>query len=278
MLQPLRQEGTSSCLALADGVETVRPLLQRLLVESDTLNVAWQGGYQSATPGTAFFFAYQAAMRCIDPDLQPGAIAAFVISEREMKSLSTMATCVNADGTISGVKSHAMLASSGLEKLYVVARQDESIVCCLVDRSAPGVAVAESSKAQPFMPDLPHSPLMFSDTPAQVFCRDAHERLNKPFRYWEDVHGVLAMASWMCRQSPQHCDELTVLACQLAELFRADGSAYTLAAMDSFERLFALLESVSQTLPAEARQLWQRDRMLMVFTQPLRQKIRSRLS
>ncbi len=278
MLQPFGQEGTPSCLALADGVETVRPLLQRLLIESDTLNVAWQGGYQSATPGTAFFFAYQAAMRCVDPDLQPDAIAAFVISERGMKSLRTMATCVNADGTLSGAKSHAMLAKSGLETLYVVAREEENILCYRLSRSAPGISVTDSSKAQPFMPDLPHFPLTFDHAPADLFCADAHDRLNKPFRYWEDVHGLLAMTGWMCGQLAQPPQELTAGASELAILFRANGSHYSLAALDCFERLFALLESVARMLPPAANQLWQRDRMLLIFTQPLRQKIRSRLS
>lgn len=278
MLQPLTQEGSPSCLALADGTETVRPVLQQLLLQYDPLNVAWLGGYRSATPGTAFFFAYQAAMRCIDPALEPDAIAAFVISERGMKSLSAMATCMNPDGSLSGAKSHAMLADKGLNQLYVVARQEDDLICCRVDRTAPGVAVVPTAKSQPFMPDLPHSPLIFDHAPADLFCRDAHQQLNKPFRYWEDVHGLLAMTSWMCARLPQHAAELVAQASELAALYVADRRAYSLAALDKFEALLGTLEMVAAELPVAASKMWQRDKMLLVFTQPLRQRIRHRLS
>lgn len=274
MLLPFPQRASASCVSLADSFDAVSERLQQLLRDYDLLNTAWLGGYQSATPGTAFFFAYQAAMRRVDPVLSDDEIAAFVISERGMKSLRNMATELGADGCISGAKSHAMLAATNLNSLYVVARKGEDLVCCKVKNGDAGVSVPVSEKSQPFMPDLPHSPVCFDHTPCELFCDDAHLRLNKPFRFWEDVMGLLALSGWLCGQAESVSSSLLEAAESLAAAYMNNPDGYDLRALNAFDALFMRAEEAAAELPETAAQLWQRDKLLLVFTQPLRQKIR----
>lgn len=265
-------------LDLSSAPDVVRRHLGLLLSEGDTLNAAWQGGCLSATPGTAFFFGYQAAMRCVDSALPPDTIAAFCISEKGVRSLRDMTT-VFAPPLLNGAKSHAMLAGIGLDRCYVVAHQDDDLVCAVVDMTAAGINVQPSGKPQPFMPDLPHLPLRFENAEATLFCPDANNRLNKPFRYWEDVHGLLALTGWLASLLPaDDADALRLQASELAGQFRRAADAYSLITVDAVQQLLEKADAAAQLLPAEQQALWQRDRMLMVFTQPLRVRIREKLS
>lgn len=266
-------------ISLTNAPDAVRSSLGHWLSELSTTQAAWVAGQCSDTPGTAFFCGYQAAMRCLDPSLQPSLWAAFCISEKGLKSLKEMSCNLDAQGFLSGQKSHAMLAGQGLDLCYVVARSGAELVCLQVDMQTPGVEIGQAGKPQPFMPDLPHLPLVFTLVSGHFFSSEADERLNKPFRYWEDVHGLLALAGWMASwlregQNP----ELVEAAERLQQIFTATPGGYCVLALDAVDLLFNLMEKAAGGMPEPQRLLWQRDRMLLVFTQPLRQKIRAKIS
>ncbi|WP_430460107.1 hypothetical protein ACQUQU_12910 [Thalassolituus sp. LLYu03] len=282
MSSPHDAAGPSGRISLQASADDVRRSLKDLLSAHALTDAAWLGGELSLTPGTAFFFGYQCAMRCVDPALRPDQWAAFCVSEKGVKSLRDMSTVYAAESGLSGVKSHAMLAGRGLDTCYVIARAADDpgqLVCVVATPDSSGVQIHDSGKPQPFMTDLPHLALSFADTPARFFCADANERLNKPFRCWEDVHGVLALAAWVASWLPaEQALPMRQQADVLAKAFAVDTSGYRLPVLNAVEALFALTDELSASLPTEQKALWQRDRMLMVFTQALRAKIREKLS
>ena len=267
-------------LDLAADPADVRLRLARLLQSTPLLTAAWRAGVQSATPGTAFFCGYQVAMRQLDAGLAPDQWAAFCISERGLRSLRDMSSEIRDDGRLYGAKSHVMLAGSGLDRLYVVARDGGELICVPVHSGSDGLSVAAAGKVQPFLPDVPHFPVTFDGVITDgIFCRDTNERLNKPFRYWEDVCVLLAQAGWITVQSAAE-EQATVqrAAERLATAFTQQPEHYHLPALDAVEHLLEVLDDQAAGLPQAARGQWQRDRALMVLAQPLRDRVRSRLS
>ncbi|MAD45050.1 MAG: hypothetical protein CMI02_00575 [Oceanospirillaceae bacterium] len=278
--------GSPEPLNLQQNPARVRRELAALLQQHSTTSAAWQAGLMAETPGTAFFCAYQAVMRCLDPALPGDVWAAFCISERGMGSLRNMTTQYTTAGGLSGSKSHVMLAGEGLDYLYVVARGDreEQLVCVTVPMQAQGVSVEDVSKPQPFFPDVLHKPVTFSQVTAEaVFSQDAHRALNRPFRYWEDIHLALALAAWLvaaCRKESrvEAAERLCVEAEALKTAFSTQPERYHLAALDAFENLQQTMTDCTEWLTGPALLAWQRDQIVMAMTAPLRRQIRAKLS
>ncbi|MCD8523565.1 MAG: hypothetical protein LRY66_12235 [Saccharospirillaceae bacterium] len=265
-----------------------------------SVETAWQLGARADTPGTAFFCGYQAAMRQIDPALAADAWAAFCISEAGLRSLRQMQTRFDVQTScLSGEKSHVMLAGNGLDWLYVVAASDDDLLCVQVAANAPGVEVLSARGIQPFLPDVPHTPVRFNtvNITSGYRCDQAHQRLNKPFRYWEDVHVALAFSGWLlANQSAEydafepslngdnHGNDGAVMpalmnaADHLAQCFYAQPQQYSLVALDALEALLVCQDAMLPRLTADARAVWQRDRILLQLATAVRGKIRSALT
>lgn len=293
-------------LALAGGGAAPRlslhqdaALLRRDLAVSfrtlSSVETAWQSGLRADTPGTAFFCGYQAAMRQLDPQLAADAWAAFCISEAGLHSLRQMQTRFdNQTSCLNGEKSHVMLAERGLDWLYVVAASDDDLLCVQVAADTAGVEPLAARKEQPFLPDVPHTPVRFSNVQitSGYRCDHAHQRLNKPFRYWEDVHVALAFSGWLVANivserelsvSAHHenatgaVQALISAADHLAQCFNTQPQQYSLAALDALEALLICQDSLLPLLTEEARELWQRDRILLQLATAVRDKIRTAL-
>lgn len=261
---------------------SLRQQLATALAQRPTAQLAWQLGQQADTPGTAFFIGYQAAMRCLDKQLPPDCWAAFCISERGVRDPRQMHTTFNTDsGRLQGQKSHVMLAGQGLDRVCIVARPaeaGENLLALWLDATQMQV---QPGKPQPFLPDLPHYPVGFDTQlpPGALFSSDAHRQCNKPFRYWEDVHLVLALAGWLLQRikAAEQSEKIAEQAETLIGQFEQTPGYYDLATLDTLEHLLQYLQQVALSLPAEAASLWQRDTALLQFTAPLRAKIRQRL-
>ena len=269
-------------VSLQAAPAALRTVLAQWLIELDSMNAAHTAGLHSGTPGTAFFCGYQAAMRCLDPALPADIWAAFCISESGMKSLRDMTTCYSPQEGISGRKSHVMLAGKGLDTLYVVARsqvqEQTELLCLKVSMQAPGVNCLEAVKPQPFMPDVPHVPVSLSSVVAdRLVSSDAHNELNRPFRYWEDMHIAVALAGWMSAKLGGN-GVLDEQAMCLRDAFQQQSREYHLAALDAYEALITQMEMASVGLTGEAASQWQRDRMLLLMAAPLCNKIRANFS
>ncbi|MDK2777055.1 MAG: hypothetical protein KYX62_05285 [Pseudomonadota bacterium] len=267
----------SGTVSLSAAPDVLRSALADLLTQQPSHQAARLAGQQADTPGTAFFCGYQAAMRCLVPALPADLWAAFCISERGLRSLSAMQTHY-LDGHLYGGKSHVMLAGQGLDRLYVVALDEQQrLVCVQVDATASGLRAEAPGKAQSFLPEVPHFPVTFDGVAVSaLISTDAHRQLNRPFRYWEDVHVALAMAGWMNART--EAAALAAAADELAAAYASQPGGYGLPALDRLESLLQRLDQAAAGLTAEDNKHWQRDRMLLVLGQPLRQRIRAGLS
>ncbi len=267
----------SGAVSLSAAPDVLRSALAELLTLHSSHEAARLAGQRADTPGTAFFCGYQAAMRCLEPSLPADLWAAFCISERGLRSLSAMQTHYR-DGHLHGSKSHVMLAGQGLDRLYVVALDEQQrLVCVQVDAAASGLRAEAPGKAQPFLPEVPHFPVIFDDVVVTaLISSDAHRQLNRPFRYWEDVHVALAMAGWMSIRT--EAPALVAAAVDLAAAYVSQPGGYSLQSLGLLESLLRVLDHAAATLPVADNKRWQRDRMLLVLGQPLRQRIRAALS
>lgn len=259
---------------------TLRDTLSYDLQKHATTEVCWQLGQRSTTPSVAFFVGYQAAMRCLDSKLPSNSWAALLVSEKGVKHPSQMQTQFDVvTGELKGAKSHTMMANSGLNTVYIMAKtvEQEPEELVLLKVSAEVLTVLPA-KPQAVMREVPHHEVQFAChlTQDDVYRFNAHETVNKPFRYWEDVHVLLALAGWMFSQLESQQAEVLAAAVRLQQAFAASPNYYTLESLDAVEKLLAVLQNSSAHLAAEASKIWQQDSMLFLMLKPIWQKIRSK--
>ena len=258
---------------------TLRINLARLLRTASPAEAAIIAGLRSDIPASAFLSAYQIAMRAVDPALPPEQWACLCVSEKGLRSLSEMETSIEA-GAVSGRKSHAMLAMDGIDWLYVIARSASGLICQRVSAKAEGVSPHPAKPGQPVIPELPHHVVDFTASPVDsgYLAEDAHQCINKPFRYHEDVMVLLAFAGWVLRVSEAHHDHQSLIQCMkvLADGYRTSATGYDKSQLDAFDALIEELLQIS--LPAKFQQTWQRDRQLLLMGKKARDIIRSRLA
>lgn len=266
--------------------EPLRKALARAFLQHSTTDLCWLLGAQAETPGVAFFIAYQAALRCLDPSLPNTDWGAFCVSEKGVRSPFLITTEYQpVTGQLKGQKSFVMQAGQGLNVYYILAKRADSnpVKLCLLklkeDDFLNGQIQFLEAAAQPFMVDVPHRPMQFDlqISPSCLFLEDAHEKANKPFRYWEDVHVFIALAAWLQSRLLKVDERLELAVQQLQEQFARQPAYYTLAALDAFDAGLGLLSELAAQLPAQWQRIWQRDAMLLQLTAPLRSKIRTGL-
>ncbi|SIS84565.1 hypothetical protein SAMN05421686_105137 [Thalassolituus maritimus] len=258
---------------------TLRINLARLLRTASPAEAAIIAGLRSDIPASAFLSAYQIAMRAVDPALPPEQWACLCVSEKGLRSLSEMETSIEA-GAVSGRKSHAMLAMDGIDWLYVIARSTSGLICQRVSAKAEGVSPHPAKPGQPVIPELPHHVVDFTASPVDsaYLAEDAHQCINKPFRYHEDVMVLLAFAGWVLRVSEAHPGHQRLIECMraLADGYRISAAGYDKSQLDAFDALIEELLQIS--LPEKLQQTWHRDRQLLLMGKKARDIIRSRLA
>ena len=243
-------------------------------------------GQCSDTPSTAFFFAYQLAVRHLDECLQDDEFAAFAASESGVRSSRDYTTQLHSDGarqSVSGVKSHVMLMASGLiDYLYVLANDAEQhLYCVKVASVSSGVLAEPIGKAQPFVCDVPHTPIRLDAAevvPGGVTA-DAHKRCFKPFRYWEDVMVLLAFSGWMVTHADDEAGPLLHAESQrLIDNYERSPGYYQPETFSIMDGVITTLQQTSSYLSDDQRLLWQRDSRLLQLGSAARAAVQKKLT
>lgn len=268
-------------LSLKGQPQVLRDKLATAFSLSSTANLCWQLGQLSDSPSTAFFIGYQAAMRCLDPSLPVGQWAAFSVSEKGIRNPYECLTQFDpATGLLEGKKSHVMMVPLGLDVVYVLARKIDSSPVELVLLKVDALSLQiESVNSQPFLSEVPHYAVSFAVVlpSTALLCVDAHQKINKPFRYWEDVHTTLSLTGWLQSKLDTASKELEQAAVSLEKEFKRNPFNYDLAALTVLERLISRAHLDSQYLSDDNKTVWQRDTLLLKFSQRIRDKIRQSL-
>lgn len=276
-------------LRYTDTIQFREQLKTGLKHYSTTINAIFLGA-QAATPGMAFLSGYQNAIRCLDTYCPHDVLAAFCVSEKGIKrpwDMLSKLTASNQGYSLSGQKGFVMLLPDNLDRLYVIAKDEgEQLKCVYLDRHSDGLDITQPLKA-PFIQDIPHSGVSFkqiSIAKHQVMQGDGHRNANKPFRYWEDIHVLLAMLSWMIRErvsdgaSVAELSQLFTLMSQIIECFDAQPSYYSPEVFTLLDQAQVLLDDAAQMLPTQRLAMWQKDRALLQMGQKIRQLIQAKLN
>lgn len=263
-----------------------RPMLAANLAEHDSLQAAFCSGLQAATPGMAFLFGYQSAIRCLHKDCPADQLAALVVSEKGVKSPKDFKASVldtESGLLLSGDKSHAMLVPDLLDTMYVVAKQAGKLVGVRLDNVAARMMATNSgieiikSVQSPFVQDIPHASVRFTELPvAHLMVSDGHGRWNKPFRYWEDMHVAAAMLAWMYRWAGASEDLLGSYK-QLQQQLQSSPAYYQAESFELLDLVLQQLDQQANALPEKKMALWQQDRLLLQMGAKIRQQVKSRL-
>lgn len=266
---------------------------QQFMLGSQHYSTAFNAVYlgaQAATPGMAFVAGYQNAIRCLDKNCPSNQLAAFCVSEKGVKKPWDMATQLSSQGehkVLNGQKGYVMLMPNELDRLYVVAKNEESQLCCVyLPSNCLGVSATEPLKA-PFVEDIPHSGVSFDQvkiSSEQLLDIDGHQQANKPFRYWEDVHVALAMLGWVLREqieSGKSVQELRgeiQLIEQLNASFETAPDYYTLDSIALLDQCHEMMDTGTKNVPESAQKLWMKDRLLLQMGQKIRHLVRAKLT
>ena len=263
-----------------------RKFLSENLCARGTLQAAFVGGLHAATPGMAFLFGYQAAVRQLDANCPADKLAALVVSEKGVKSPKDFKTHLQREPAgylVSGEKSHAMLVPEHLDIMYLVAKEDDNLVGVRLDDIAERMHEPESGLSvkapvqSPFVRDIPHASIILNKVAVdELMVADGHKSWNKPFRYWEDMHVAAAMLGWMYRWSGKKA-ELNDQFQQLQYAFTQSPEYYQLASFDLLDTVLNSLDKAAEQLSSENDSLWQQDRLLMLMGANIRKAVSDRV-
>jgi len=279
-------DGLWHITAGAADFNQLRLVVSEALATDDAVSAAFQLGYASATPSVAFFFAYQLAVRQLDSELANDQFAAFAASEKGVRSSRDFSTTAQQqeDGSwrICGQKSHVMLLpQQALDFIYVLANDaQQQLHCFKVAASGAGVEAIEANKPQPFVVDIPHTPVMFNNVSCETgYVRDrAHQTCFKPFRYWEDVMVGLSFAGWVLKRVPEsaHC-RLEAVCQKLIDVYHNNTAYYDAENIAAIDQLMQTLVALSNELPDAEKQSWKKDSVLLSMGTMARQKVAVKL-
>lgn len=268
-------------LSLSKQPQVLRTELATAFSLNTGVDLSWQLGQLSDTPSTAFFIGYQVAMRCLDPKLPAHEWAAFAVSEKGVRNPFLSQTIYDSTtGLLEGNKSHLMLVSSGLDTAYILAKKIGStpveLVLLKVETS---LLRAGPTNPQPFLLEVPHHSVSFSTTlpKTALFCENAHQQANKPFRYWEDVNTTLSLTGWLQAHLPTTSEVLEQAVVELIGAFKKTPATYSLTTLTLVEQLIERAQLEASNLTHESKELWLRDTQLLKFSQAVRNKVRQSL-
>jgi len=263
-----------------------RKFLSENLCSRGTLQAAFVGGLHAATPGMAFLFGYQAAVRQLDANCPADKLAALVVSEKGVKSPKDFKTHLQHEAAgylVSGEKSHAMLVPEYLDIMYLVAKEGDNLVGVRLDdvverMNAPESGLSVKAPVQsPFVRDIPHASILLNKAAVdELMVADGHKSWNKPFRYWEDMHVAAAMLGWMHRWSGNKA-ELEDQFQQLQYAFEQSPEYYQLTSFELLDAVLDCLDKAAEQLSSENDSLWRQDRLLLMMGSKIRSQVKGRM-
>jgi len=275
------QQLTKASLSIKDK-QLFKEELARFLGHHSTIQTAILLGAQSDSTGSAFLSGYQSALRCIKVPLAANQWAALVVSEKGIKNPKQMKSRLRADKgklLIDGEKSYAMLLGQGLDQLIVIVKDEqEQLVSLLLDANQNAIEVVESSVTK-YFPDIPHASLRFNQlavADSDILSSNAHHEINKPFRYWEDMHVSVALLSWAAKR----VDDAAVLLEHIDDLeqsFQSSPDYYQLEIIEKIDQTLELIDRASEYFDSVDKDAWMRDRDMFLFGKNIRSLISSRL-
>ena len=277
----LWQELKTASLSIKDQ-QFFKKELAKCLNEYSTIQTAILLGAQSDSTGCAFLSGYQSALRCINAPLSDDQLAALVVSEKGIKNPKQMKSQLvleNGKLLVRGEKSYAMLLGQGLDQLVVIVKDEqEQLVSLLLDANQKAIEVVESSVTK-YFPDIPHASLRFNQlevSDESILSSNSHHEVNKPFRYWEDMHVSVALLSWAAKCVSDPSALLEHIA-TLEQSFKSSPDYYQLEIIEQIDCTLGLMDSASSDFRSSDKEAWLRDRDMFLFGKNIRAMVVQRL-
>lgn len=274
---PLRQP-----LAASLG-QTYAAQLERLGTVAP-FELAVLGGRAMATPGLAFLFGYQAALRVLWPSA-PAALGALCATERrsvrpaDMHSrLEGLRVTGRKDFVTAGLEAEWLLVAARCE----AAGESAQLNLAVVYPGEPGVTL-EALPTLPLMPEVGHARLTLQHAACELLAGDGWDAYVKPFRSLEDLYVLSALVAWLYGVG-QECAWPQALQLRLLGLLGgcaegsrqcADSVGCHLLLGGLFAQFNALRGELDQALaagPEQWAQLWQRDQGVLALATAARDK------
>jgi alkylation response protein AidB-like acyl-CoA dehydrogenase len=277
---------TDTLLATGEEVsiaDTYATLLQRWGNRSP-FDLAVLGGHSASTPGLAFLFGYQAALRALWPSapLSLGAICA--TEQRSLRPADLNTRLHNL--RLSGQKDF-VTAGNAADWLLVAARSEAvgelpRLSLAVVYPGEVGVRL-EALPALPLIPDISHSRLHLDNAACELLAGDGWDAYVKPFRSLEDLYVLSALVAWLYRVGQQQqwprSLQLRLLGllggCAEGARQCPDAATSHLLLGGLFEQFEALQDDLGAALasgePASAL-MWQRDCGVLTLAASARQQ------
>lgn len=252
------------------------------------------GGFDADRVGWAFAAGYQAALRALLPELPPGRVAAFCVTEdagNRPRDIRTRITPLAAGGaTIDGSKRWTTLGPESSELLVVGAMPPQAgetrpqLRVARVQVGSPGLQLLPMPETR-FVPEVPHARVQLDDVhvdAAALLAGDGYERYVKPFRSIEDAHVTLAVLAYLLREARQRAwphgvaERLCAAMALLADLATApaDAPAVHVTLAGALSQAHALYEEAGRLWAPHAQdpaaQRWQRDAALFAVASSAR--------
>ena len=252
------------------------------------------GGFDADRVGWAFASGYQAALRALQPDLPPDAVAAFCVTEdagnRPRDIRTRFVPQADATVAISGAKRWTTLGPDSSVLLIVGALPPQGsdarpqLKVARVAAGTPGLQLLPMPETR-FVPEVPHARVQLDGVVVAadaLLPGDGYERYVKPFRSIEDIHVTLAVLGYLLREARQRrwptgfAERLCAALLTLAALSdaAADAPATHVALAGALAQAHALYDEAGSLWAAAgadpAAQRWQRDAALFAVASSAR--------
>lgn len=263
--------------------DTYAALLQRWGNRSP-FELAVLGGHLASTPGLAFLFGYQAALRALWPSA-PLSLGAICATEQRSLRPADLTTRLH-NLRLSGQKDF-VTAGHAADWLLVAARSEAvgeapRLSLAVVYPGEVGVRL-EALPALPLIPDISHSRLHLDNAACDLLAGDGWDAYVKPFRSLEDLYVLSALVAWLYgvgqqQQWPRSLQlRLLGLLGGCAEATRQcpDAAVSHLLLGGLFAQFDALQDDLGVALAsgeAASAQMWQRDRGVLTLAASARQQ------
>jgi acyl-CoA dehydrogenase len=258
-----------------------------------TIERAFAAGIDADRLAWPFAGGYAAALRSLIPSLSQGTLAAFAVTEAGGNHPKAIETTIRERGdryVVDGHKRWVTLGPNGGTFLVVAKEEGDStrpsLKVAMIPSAHPGVKLLPLSDL-PFVPEIPHAELILEGVEIEaeaVLPGDGYDRYVKPFRTVEDLHVFAAIGGHLLATGSRNEWSRDWRERLLIALIAIDGLAeLDPRAAETHVALAGLLGDVSALITecdpwwsGEAKDRWQRDRVLFKVASTARARRRER--